>query len=90
LQPAAGVPEADHEEIDLVLVPGVAFDRRGHRLGRGKGYYDGLLLKLSDAACLIGVTLDWLVVESLPAEEHDVGMNAVVSPGGLVEIRPCG
>jgi 5-formyltetrahydrofolate cyclo-ligase len=90
MQPATGAPEADLASIELVLVPGVAFDRRGNRLGRGKGYYDGLLPRLSGDVCLLGVTLDWLVVESLPVEEHDVVMNAVVSPGGLVEFRPCG
>jgi 5-formyltetrahydrofolate cyclo-ligase len=90
MQPAEGAAEADISSIDVVLVPGVAFDRQGHRLGRGKGYYDGLLGRLPAGVCSVGVTLDWLVVESLPVEEHDVRMNAIVSPGGLVEIRPCG
>jgi 5-formyltetrahydrofolate cyclo-ligase len=63
--------------IDVVLVPGVAFDAQGHRLGRGKGYYDRFLQSVSDIK-KIGVCFDFQKVESVPAEAHDVVVDIVV------------
>lgn len=62
--------------IDLVIVPGVLFDKSGCRLGRGKGYYDKYLKICT--AYKIGVGLDSQIVESLPSEEHDVRMDLVL------------
>lgn len=64
-------------EIDLVLVPGVAFDREGHRLGRGKGYYDRLLPQLR--ARKIGVCFPFQLLDSLPVEPFDVSMDEVIT-----------
>ena len=73
-----GEPFVDHEQIDVALVPGVAFDAAGHRLGRGRGYYDRFL-----ASCptlyKIGVCFPFQRVAEVPAEAHDVMMNEVVS-----------
>lgn len=63
-------------DIDVVLVPGVAFDRQGNRLGRGKGYYDKILK--NTAAYKIGVCFDFQFVETVPADEHDVEMDEVI------------
>lgn len=68
-------PPSRYGEIELAVVPGVAFDRRGHRLGRGKGYYDRLLPQLT-AARLVGLCFPFQVVASVPCEAHD----AVVCP----------
>ena len=64
--------------VDLILVPGVAFDRRGHRLGRGKGYYDDLLVRWHGTTC--GVGFDQQVVEEIPVEPHDVRLNCLLTP----------
>lgn len=68
--------------IDLVIVPAVAFDRRGYRLGRGKGYYDRLL---SCAKVIkVGVGYDFQLMESVPVESHDVPMDIVITPSELL------
>jgi 5-formyltetrahydrofolate cyclo-ligase len=64
--------------LDLILVPGVAFDLRGGRLGRGKGYYDRLLKELRGTTC--GVGFDQQVVEAIPIEPHDVRLDSVLTP----------
>lgn len=67
----------DYAAIDLAIIPGMAFDSHGHRLGRGKGYYDRLLPKLENA-WKMGVCFDFQRLKSLPSEPHDVSMDEVV------------
>ncbi|MEE0870373.1 MAG: 5-formyltetrahydrofolate cyclo-ligase [Bacteroidaceae bacterium] len=71
-------PVDSYHEIDLAVIPGVAFDRHGTRLGRGKGYYDRLL-SLSPNAYKIGICFPFQMLEHLPSEPHDILMNEVVS-----------
>ena len=66
-----------YDEIQLAIVPGMAFDRAGHRLGRGKGYYDRLLPKLTEAR-LQGICFSFQLLDDVPAEEHDVRVQTVV------------
>ncbi|MBQ4162847.1 MAG: 5-formyltetrahydrofolate cyclo-ligase [Parabacteroides sp.] len=68
------VPE---EEIDLVIVPGVAFDRQHNRLGRGKGFYDRLLSTLS--APKIGICYDFQLKELIPIEPFDKKMDLILT-----------
>ena len=75
LEPVGAVLD-NPEEINLVIVPGRAFDIRGYRLGRGKGYYDRLLPKMR--AIKIGVCFDCQYIFRVPAEEHDIPMDYVV------------
>ena len=63
--------------FDLIVVPGVAFDRQGNRIGRGKGYYDRFLQSMPFIK-KIGVCFDFQKVESVPAEAHDVVVDIVV------------
>lgn len=70
-------PPEQYGEIDIALVPGMAFDASGHRLGRGKGYYDRLLPLLT-SAYKIGVCYPFQFVTDVPSEEHDVPINEVV------------
>ena len=58
------------EEIDLVVVPGIAFDKKGNRLGRGRGWYDELIKLLPARAEIIGVALAPQVVDNLPIEPY--------------------
>lgn len=63
--------------LDLIIVPGVAFDRKNNRLGRGKGYYDRLLAKLDIPK--IGICFDFQLFDEIPAEPFDRKMNQVIS-----------
>lgn len=67
----------DYNKIDLVIVPGVAFDAEGHRLGRGKGYYDKLLPHV--AAPKIGICFPFQLLDRIPTEETDINMNKVLT-----------
>lgn len=64
-------------EIDLILVPGVAFTRRGDRMGRGKGFYDKYLIQLRPDAVKIGICYPHQLVDELPTEAHDISMNSM-------------
>lgn len=75
--------EAYDGVIDLVVVPGVAFDRRGARLGYGKGCYDGFLGNLS--ALKIGLCYDMQLMDTLPTEVHDVGMDMIVTESEIIK-----
>lgn len=68
---------SDYDKIDLAIIPGVAFDLQGNRLGRGKGYYDRLLKQLK--AYKIGICFDFQICEQLPTEEFDKPMNEIWS-----------
>lgn len=67
----------DYERIDVAVVPGMAFDSRGNRLGRGKGYYDRLL-PLLQRAYKIGICFPFQRVPGIPADEHDIKMDEVI------------
>lgn len=69
--------EENYDEIQLALVPGMAFDKAGHRLGRGKGYYDRLLPKLKKAK-LTGVCFHFQLVDEVPAEPHDISVAEIL------------
>ncbi len=73
-------------EIDLVLVPGLAFDPAGHRLGRGGGYYDETLGAMR--ALRIGVAYAWQIIEAVPHGPRDRSMDLVVTPEGLLHMAP--
>ncbi len=65
--------------LDLVLVPGIAFDRRGHRLGHGAGYFDRFLARLPKDVPTIGLAYRCQLVPRLPADPHDHAVQAVLS-----------
>ncbi len=81
-QPVAGSSEVAAELIDLVLVPGLCFDRQGFRLGYGKGYYDRLLPSFRRIPFL-GITAETLLVTALPHHSDDVAMTHLLSETGL-------
>ena len=78
----------DVGEIDLVLVPGLAFDRQGHRLGHGKGYYDRLLSRARSDTTRVGLAFEEQVCEAVPWEPHDVIMDYVVTEAAVYQITP--
>ena len=81
-EPRASCEPIPLDRFDLVLVPGVAFDWRGHRLGRGRGFYDRILAQASGVKC--GVAYDFQLLEEIPAEPHDAPVNFVVTPARCV------
>lgn len=84
LEPAAGEPIGEWAAADLVLVPGIAFDRRGGRVGTGAGYYDRFLPKVP--ARKWGVCFSSQLVDKLAQEATDVRMDAVVTEKGIIRI----
>lgn len=73
------------EEIELVIVPAVAYDRSGNRLGRGKGFYDRLLA--TTKATKIGVGYEFQIVDEIPAEPHDVKMDMVITQNTIIKFK---
>lgn len=70
----------DYAAVDVVIVPGVAFDRQGNRLGRGRGYYDRLFTsRLPHNVYKVGVCYPFQLVESVPTEPGDVQMDEIVT-----------
>lgn len=65
--------------IDLVVVPGLAFDARGHRLGRGRRYYDRFLGRLRRSATTVGLAFDVQIVDEVPAADRDLSVDVVVT-----------
>lgn len=64
--------------LDLVIAPGVAFDKKGLRLGRGKGYYDRFLKRLSPKTTSVGLAFDFQILPAIPAATHDVSVHKVL------------
>ncbi|MFA6214385.1 MAG: phosphoribosylglycinamide formyltransferase [Candidatus Micrarchaeia archaeon] len=87
---AFGIPEpprlperrVDPKEVDLAVVPGVCFDRRGHRIGYGMGYYDSLLRGVPGRK--IGLAYSFQITDRVPEEMHDVAMDAILTEGEII------
>jgi 5-formyltetrahydrofolate cyclo-ligase len=88
-EPAPDWPLVEPAAVDLVVVPGVAFDRHGTRLGYGGGYYDRMLPTIragNPAAALVGLAYGFQVVADLPGDPHDVPVDAIATEAGLVMV----
>jgi len=86
-EPAAGAPQVAPVEVDLVVVPGVGFDRCGVRLGQGGGHYDRLLAHLSPACIVCGAAFACQVVARLPRAPHDRPVAWVATEESLFQVR---
>lgn len=85
LEPCAStIHEVPLNAIDVVIVPGVAFDRQGGRLGRGGGYYDRFLASLPSHVQKIGLAFAFQVVPYVPQLPHDVAMDMLVTEEGVI------
>ncbi len=83
-----GEDTADIDDMDLIVVPAVAYDRSGNRVGRGKGYYDRLLGRTK--ALKVGVCYDFQLFgeNEIEAEDHDVSVDFIIADGhGIIRIR---
>ncbi|KRT72567.1 MAG: 5-formyltetrahydrofolate cyclo-ligase, 5-formyltetrahydrofolate cyclo-ligase [Deltaproteobacteria bacterium CSP1-8] len=77
--------EGIRKGFDLVVVPGLAFDAAGRRLGQGHGYYDRFLSGLDGTAVTVGLAFSWQLVPEVPVDAWDVPVDAVVTENGVVE-----
>ena len=84
-----GLPEerVQPEELDLVMVPGVAFDRTGARMGHGFGYYDKLLEHTRLSTPLIALAYECQLFEEIPTAPHDIFMDKVITEAAIYEGR---
>lgn len=71
-----------YKKVDLIIVPGIAFDRKKNRLGRGKGYYDRFLSQIS--VVKVGICFDFQLFDRIPAGELDIKMDYVVSENDII------
>ena len=75
----------DVSELDLILVPGVAFDARGGRTGHGKGYYDKLLENAKSETPLVALAFECQMFEAIPMQDHDIFMDKIVTEAKVYE-----
>lgn len=87
-QPPAATPAIPYAALDLVLVPGVAFDVQGHRLGRGRGHYDATLALVPATAARVGLAFEVQLVPEVPQEPHDAPLDAIVTEDRVVVVPP--
>lgn len=74
----------DIKEARIALIPGLAFDLAGRRLGRGRAIYDGILSRLSVDCFCLGVAFDCQIVPAVPTEEHDRPVHGVITPSRVI------
>ena len=84
-EPDETCPPIEPDDMDLILVPGTAFDRQGDRLGQGGGYYDRYLAQTR--AVRIGVCHDFALLDAVPTQTHDARMDGVVTPKHTIVTR---
>ncbi len=85
-EPARKKAIDSHKCIGLVIVPGIAFDLKGHRIGFGKGFYDRFLKKLPSKTVKVGVAFEKQLVADIPHEKHDVHMDYIVTEKRILRI----
>lgn len=96
-EPKPGGVEFIASELDGFLVPGLAFDLKGHRLGRGRGYYDRALITVQSELQkqvrmnkreipMWGISFDCQLFETVPVEDHDVMMTGIITESGWQEV----
>jgi 5-formyltetrahydrofolate cyclo-ligase len=86
LEPHAHCPPVEPIRLDFSLVPGLGFGLNGQRLGRGKGYYDRMLVRVGGLKC--GVAFDEQVVGGIPQEPHDVPVDRLLTPARWTVVGP--
>lgn len=85
IEEPTGDDVADPEDIELVVVPAVAYDRNGNRLGRGKGFYDRFLK--TTKATKVGVGYTFQLVDEIPAEPHDIPVDIIITQDATIIVK---
>jgi 5-formyltetrahydrofolate cyclo-ligase len=86
-EPADGEP-VSLDMLDMVVVPALAFDRKGNRLGRGGGFYDRFLATPDFAGVAVGIAFREQLLDELPVDEHDVPVDIVVTDEEVLRFTP--
>jgi len=84
LEPIAQLPSVSPQEVDLVIVPGLIFDREGYRIGYGGGYYDKYLENLPSHCRTVGLAFHTLITDRIPREAHDKKVMLVITEKELI------
>lgn len=84
LEPTLSSIHAYQEDIDIVLVPAIVFDKQGYRIGYGKGYYDNFLRHTQ--ALYIGLCMDFQIIDHLPYDEWDIPVHSIISEKRIIHI----
>jgi len=74
------------EDVDLVVIPGVAYDSAGNRLGYGAGYYDSLLSQTEKKLLVVAPAFEEQIADQIPAEEHDVKVDIIVTDKRIIRV----
>ncbi len=80
-------PKIDVHDIDIVIVPAVAYDKNRYRLGYGGGFYDRFLNELRDDAITVGIAFDLQIFESVPKEDHDAQLNYIITESQILALN---
>jgi len=86
MEPRIGLKEFFPRQIDLVFIPGVAFDREGRRLGYGQGYYDRAAGGLREGCVRIALAFDFQVIEGIPNSSRDIRVGKIITEKRVIEI----
>ncbi|MBU0496361.1 MAG: 5-formyltetrahydrofolate cyclo-ligase [Candidatus Thermoplasmatota archaeon] len=84
LEPPDSCEEVSIDMVDLIVTPGLGFDRCGHRLGLGGGYYDRLLANRS-VIPVVGLAFDWQIRDTIPVSEQDISVDMIVTENEVIE-----
>ena len=76
----------DAEKLDLIIVPGLAFDKSGHRIGYGHGYYDKFLKTIKNKPLKIGLSYNLQIVDNIPKKQHDIPVDIIVTESKVIKI----
>ncbi len=74
------------DKIDLILIPGIVFDKRGNRIGYGHGFYDKFLLEMTDSI-KIGIAYDFQIIKQIKENHHDVSMDFIISEKEVIDCK---
>ena len=87
-EPTPASPVVLPGALRLIAIPGLAFDRRGGRLGWGRGYYDSALLEHPDAL-RVGIAYSTQLIDAVPTDEWDVAVDLIITEEGIIQCKPC-
>lgn len=87
LEPIGDKSDLDVNKLDLIVMPGVAFDKSGNRLGYGGGYYDKFLEQNKIECKKIALSYDFQVLEKLEVEEHDIKVDLIITENQVINIK---
>lgn len=73
------------DKIDLLIIPGIAFDLKGYRIGYGKGYYDRFL-SLGKSKCIMGLSYESQIINGIPNNEHDIPVDIIITEKKIIRI----